>query len=132
MAAMSANIRGAAHTFVVDFQADRLAPAAKLGATPIDLFRTDAAEVIMDAADGFGVDCGVEAVGYQAHALRLHPGGPPGPGPPVGLGGGSSPPDDGPPQHGRSRRMSSSPARVGRCRHGTTAGRGALFRAVAW
>ena len=76
MAAMSANLRGASQTFVVDFQADRLALAAKLGATPIDLSSTDATEAIMDATKGFGVDCGVEAVGYQAHdpSGQEHPG----------------------------------------------------------
>jgi glutathione-independent formaldehyde dehydrogenase len=76
MAAHSANIRGAAQTFVVDFQPDRLALAATMGATPVNLAETDAAEAIMDATDGFGVDCGVEAVGYQAHdpAGQEHPG----------------------------------------------------------
>lgn len=76
MAALSANICGAAQTFVVDFQPDRLALAEKMGATPVNLAQVDAAEAIMDATDGFGVDCGVEAVGYQAHdpAGQEHPG----------------------------------------------------------
>ncbi len=76
MAAHSANIRGAAQTFVVDFQADRLALAEKMGATAVNLSETDATEAIMDATGGFGVDCGVEAVGYQAHdpAGQEHPG----------------------------------------------------------
>ena len=76
MAAMSANIRGAAQTFVVDFAKDRLALAEKIGATAIDLSEVDAVEAIMDATDGFGVDCGVEAVGYQAHdpSGQEHPG----------------------------------------------------------
>jgi glutathione-independent formaldehyde dehydrogenase len=76
MAALSAGIRGAAQTFVVDFHADRLALAEKMGATPVNLAETDATEAIMDATDGFGVDCGVEAVGYQAHdpAGQEHPG----------------------------------------------------------
>jgi glutathione-independent formaldehyde dehydrogenase len=58
MAAHSANIRGAAQTFVADFQPDR-----------------DPVEAIMEATDGFGVDCGVEAVGFQAHdpAGQEHP-----------------------------------------------------------
>jgi glutathione-independent formaldehyde dehydrogenase len=56
MAAHSANIRGAAQTFVVDFQSDRLALAATMGATPVNLAETDATEAIMDATDGFGVD----------------------------------------------------------------------------
>jgi glutathione-independent formaldehyde dehydrogenase len=76
MAALSAGLRGAAQTFVVDFQADRLALAEKMGATAVNLNETDAVETIMDATDGFGVDCGVEAVGYQAHdpAGQEHPG----------------------------------------------------------
>ena len=76
MAALSANIRGASQTFVVDFHADRLALAEKMGTTPVNLAETDAAEAIIDATDGFGVDCGVEAVGYQAHdpAGQEHPG----------------------------------------------------------
>jgi glutathione-independent formaldehyde dehydrogenase len=76
MAAHSANIRGASQTFVVDFQADRLALAESMGATAIDLSKTDATDAIMEATDGFGVDCGVEAVGYQAHdpSGQEHPG----------------------------------------------------------
>lgn len=76
MAAHSANIRDASQTFVVDFQPDRLALAEKMGATAINLDDTDASEAIMDATEGFGVDCGVEAVGYQAHdpSGQEHPG----------------------------------------------------------
>jgi glutathione-independent formaldehyde dehydrogenase len=76
MAALSAGLRGAAQTFVVDFHADRLALAEKMGATAVNLADTDATEAIMDATDGFGVDCGVEAVGYQAHdpSGQEHPG----------------------------------------------------------
>ncbi len=43
MAALSANIRGAAQTFVVDFHPDRLALAEKMGATSVNLAETDAA-----------------------------------------------------------------------------------------
>src|ERR1700710_2791588 len=39
MAALSANIRGASQTFVVDFQPDRLALAERMGATPIKAAR---------------------------------------------------------------------------------------------
>ena len=67
MAAMSANIRGAAQTFVVDFEPDRLALAERIGATAVNVADGDPVQAIMDATDGFGVDCGVEAVGYQAH-----------------------------------------------------------------
>src|SRR5690242_11596307 len=67
MAAHSANIRGAAQTFVVDFQPDRLQLAEQIGATAVSLDGTDPVQAIMDATAGFGVDCGVEAVGYQTH-----------------------------------------------------------------
>ncbi|MBM3714377.1 MAG: zinc-binding dehydrogenase [Actinobacteria bacterium] len=67
MAAHSAFIRGASQVFVVDKEPDRLALAASIGATAIDLSDGNQTERIMDATDGFGVDCGVEAVGYQAH-----------------------------------------------------------------
>jgi glutathione-independent formaldehyde dehydrogenase len=75
MAAHSANLRGASQTFVVDFQADRLALAERLGATAINAAETDVVAAILDATDGFGVDCGVEAVGFQAHdpAGQEHP-----------------------------------------------------------
>jgi glutathione-independent formaldehyde dehydrogenase len=76
MAVLSADIRGASQTFVVDFQPDQLALAEKMGATAVNLADTDAAQVIMGPTDGFAVDCGVEAVGYQAHdpAGQEHPG----------------------------------------------------------
>lgn len=75
LAAMSANIRGASQTFVVDHQPDRLALAERIGATAVNPADCDPVETIMDLTDGFGVDCGVEAVGYQAHdpAGNEHP-----------------------------------------------------------
>jgi glutathione-independent formaldehyde dehydrogenase len=75
MAALSADLRGAAQTFVADFHPDRLALARKLGATAVDVSKEDPIEAIMEHTDGFGVDAGVEAVGYQAHdpAGQEHP-----------------------------------------------------------
>ncbi|MCU1438504.1 MAG: aldehyde dehydrogenase [Naasia sp.] len=67
MAALSANIRGASQTFVVDKEPDRLALAERLGATAIDFSKVDVEEAILEHTDGFGVDTGVEAVGFQAH-----------------------------------------------------------------
>ena len=67
MAAYSSLLRGAAQVFVVDMEPDRLALAKRIGATPVNLSAGDPVEVIMDGTDGFGVDCGVEAVGFQAH-----------------------------------------------------------------
>jgi glutathione-independent formaldehyde dehydrogenase len=67
MAAHSAMIRGASEVFVVDKEKDRLDLAGKIGATPVDFSRSDPAEQILDATGGRGADCGVEAVGYQAH-----------------------------------------------------------------
>jgi glutathione-independent formaldehyde dehydrogenase len=67
MAAHSARIRGASQVFVVDKETDRLALAEQLDATPVNFAEVDPTEFIRDATDGFGVDCGVEAVGFQAH-----------------------------------------------------------------
>ncbi|MGQ0572814.1 MAG: glutathione-independent formaldehyde dehydrogenase [Pseudonocardia sp.] len=67
MAAHSAWLRGASQVFVVDKEPDRLALAERFGATAVNLADADPTEVIMDGTGGFGVDCGVEAVGYQAH-----------------------------------------------------------------
>ncbi len=67
MATHSAILRGASQVFTVDKEPDRLALASKLGATAVNLADTDPVDVIMERTDGFGVDCGVEAVGYQAH-----------------------------------------------------------------
>ncbi len=75
MAAHSAMLRGAAQVFVVDKESDRLALATGIGATAVDFSQLDVVQTIMDATDGFGVDCGVEAVGFQAHdaAGEEHP-----------------------------------------------------------
>ncbi|SCG54003.1 glutathione-independent formaldehyde dehydrogenase [Micromonospora humi] len=67
MAAHSAMIKGADRVFVVDKETDRLAMAGKLGAIPVNFAEGDPVQQIMDATDGVGADCGVEAVGYQAH-----------------------------------------------------------------
>ncbi|TKV26143.1 zinc-binding dehydrogenase [Arthrobacter sp. NamB2] len=67
MAAHSAFLRGASQVFVVDKEPDRLALAEQIGATAINFADTDPADAIMDGTDGFGADCGVEAVGFQAH-----------------------------------------------------------------
>jgi len=67
MAAHSAMIRGAARVFVVDKEPDRLALAEKIGAIAVDFSAADPVEQLMDATHGRGADCGVEAVGYQAH-----------------------------------------------------------------
>jgi glutathione-independent formaldehyde dehydrogenase len=67
LAAHSAMIRGASQVFVVDNKRDRLALAEQIGATPVDFSQADPVEQVLDATDGRGTDCGVEAVGYQAH-----------------------------------------------------------------
>jgi glutathione-independent formaldehyde dehydrogenase len=72
LAAMSANLKGASQTFVVDHQRDRLDLAESIGASVIDASAVEPAEVILEATAGFGVDCGVEAVGYQAHDPAGH------------------------------------------------------------
>ncbi|RMI06739.1 glutathione-independent formaldehyde dehydrogenase [Cellulomonas triticagri] len=67
MAAHSALIRGASRVFVVDKEPDRLRLAESIGAQAVDLSAGDPVEQITEATLGRGVDCGVEAVGYQAH-----------------------------------------------------------------
>jgi len=67
MAAYSAMLRGAAQVFVVDKEPDRLALAEKIGATPIDFSKAEPTEAMMKATKGFGIDCGIECVGFQAH-----------------------------------------------------------------
>ena len=67
MAAHSAALRGAAQVFVVDKEPGRLALAEHYGATAVNFTDADPVQAITDATDGAGVDCGVEAVGYQAH-----------------------------------------------------------------
>jgi glutathione-independent formaldehyde dehydrogenase len=72
MAVHSAILRGASQVFVVDKEPDRLALAEKFGAIAVNLGETDVEETIMDATQGFGVDSGVEAVGFQAHDASGH------------------------------------------------------------
>ena len=67
LAAHSAMLKGAAMVFVVDKEPDRLALAEQFGATPIDFSKTDIEQAILAETSGQGVDCGIEAVGYQAH-----------------------------------------------------------------
>jgi threonine dehydrogenase-like Zn-dependent dehydrogenase len=67
MAAYSSLIQGAAKVFIIDHIAERLALAEQFGAIGIDSSRIDAVAYIKDLTDGEGVDCGIEAVGYQAH-----------------------------------------------------------------
>jgi glutathione-independent formaldehyde dehydrogenase len=72
LAAHSAHLRGAARVFVADFHTDRLALAERFAATPVNIADGDPAEQILDATDGLGADCGIEAVGYQAHDPQGH------------------------------------------------------------
>jgi threonine dehydrogenase-like Zn-dependent dehydrogenase len=65
MAAHSAMIKGASEVFVVDGHDDRLALAASLGATPIDMRKCDPVEEILGRTNGRGTDRGCECVGYQ-------------------------------------------------------------------
>jgi glutathione-independent formaldehyde dehydrogenase len=67
LAVHSAWLRGAAQVFAVDMHADRLRLAEEFGGTPIDISDGDPAAQILEATSGTGADCGIEAVGYQAH-----------------------------------------------------------------
>ena len=65
MAAYSAQLKGASRIFVVDHVQNRLDLAKELGAEPINFDDGDPAEQIVDKIEGYGVDRGIDAVGYQ-------------------------------------------------------------------
>ncbi|HUN35550.1 MAG TPA: glutathione-independent formaldehyde dehydrogenase [Trebonia sp.] len=67
LAVHSAFLRGAARVLAVDMHDDRLDIARGFGAEPVSIGDGDPADQILDATGGAGADCGVEAVGYQAH-----------------------------------------------------------------
>jgi glutathione-independent formaldehyde dehydrogenase len=67
LAVHSAYLRGAAEIFSVDMQPGRLAIAEQFGARAVNAAEGNPADQILEATHGVGVDCGVEAVGYQAH-----------------------------------------------------------------
>lgn len=66
MAAYSAQLKGASRVFVVDNVEHRLDLVKDLGAEPINFDNGDPAQQIHDAAQAYGVDRGIDAVGYQA------------------------------------------------------------------
>ncbi len=70
MAALSADIQGAAKIIVVDDKPDRLELAESFGAIPINFRDGDAPAQVTELTDGKGADRGVEAVGYQACGLK--------------------------------------------------------------
>ncbi len=85
MAAMSALIRGASEVYVVDFVPERLEKVKEIGATPIDARDGDPVEQIFDLRSRIsglrgrlrpgeeklkGVECVIDAVGYQARDDR--------------------------------------------------------------
>jgi threonine dehydrogenase-like Zn-dependent dehydrogenase len=70
MAVVGAKERGAKHLYSIDSVPYRLGLAAALGATPIDLSKSDPVEVIGKATDGRGADAVLEAVGTE-EAARL-------------------------------------------------------------
>lgn len=65
MAILAACERGAARIFAVDSVSERLAWAARLGATPVDLRGGDPLAVLRRATDGRGADAVLEAVGNE-------------------------------------------------------------------
>jgi D-arabinose 1-dehydrogenase-like Zn-dependent alcohol dehydrogenase len=54
---------GARQVFAIDINPDKLALAARFGATPIDATTADPVQQILDATDGSGVDISLELVG---------------------------------------------------------------------
>jgi glutathione-independent formaldehyde dehydrogenase len=67
MAAYSAVLKDARQVMVVDFHADRLSLAEKIGAIPIDFSKGSPVDRVMELTGGRGADRGCECVGYQAH-----------------------------------------------------------------
>lgn len=67
LAAHSSYLRGAAQVLVADHQPDRLALAKRFNATPVNIAEADPVEQVLSATGGRGADCGIDAVGYQAH-----------------------------------------------------------------
>jgi threonine dehydrogenase-like Zn-dependent dehydrogenase len=72
MAALSAEIKGAAKVMVVDRHPDRLRLAEQIGAIPIDDSKGSPVDQVMEQTDGRGADRGSECVGYQAHDPQGH------------------------------------------------------------
>lgn len=84
LAAHSAFLRGASEVYVVDQSEERLKLAEKFGAHPINFKKGDPSEQILKFRKKLaiqkalrpgeekmpGVDCGIDAVGYQARDLR--------------------------------------------------------------
>jgi glutathione-independent formaldehyde dehydrogenase len=82
MAALSSLIKGASEIYVVDFVPERLQKAEEIGATPVDIRDGDPVEQIFELRQSDvnlqerlrpgeaeklrGVDCVIDAVGYQA------------------------------------------------------------------
>ena len=66
MAAYSAQLKGASRVFVVDHVKNRLDIVKAMGAEPINFEDGDPAQQIHDAVQAYGVDRGIDAVGYQA------------------------------------------------------------------
>jgi threonine dehydrogenase-like Zn-dependent dehydrogenase len=66
MAVLAARELGARDLYAVDSVAERLALAARFGATPVDARREDPVAVLRAATDGRGADAVLEAVGSPA------------------------------------------------------------------
>jgi threonine dehydrogenase-like Zn-dependent dehydrogenase len=72
MAALSAQIKGAAQIMIVDRHPDRLALAERFGAISIDDSKTDPVERVLELTHGEGADRGCECVGFHAHDPKGH------------------------------------------------------------
>ncbi len=72
MAALSAQLQGAAKVIVVDSKQDRLKLAEGMGAIGIDQSEGDVVGRILEETDGKGASCGCEAVGYQCSDRHGH------------------------------------------------------------
>ena len=72
MAALSAQIKGAAQIMIVDRHPDRLALAERFGAIAIDDSKEDPVDRVLELTHGEGTDRGCECVGFHAHDPKGH------------------------------------------------------------
>src|SRR5690606_18182222 len=70
MAMRSAQLLGARQVIVIDRVAERLAMAAKAGATVIDFEQESVVERLRDLTAGKGPEKCIDAVGMESHAAR--------------------------------------------------------------
>jgi threonine dehydrogenase-like Zn-dependent dehydrogenase len=72
MAALAAQIKGAAQIMIVDRHPDRLALAERFGAITVNDSKEDPVDRVLELTHGEGADRGCECVGFHAHDPKGH------------------------------------------------------------